>query len=144
MTVTHRHGAHDSHTHDAIGYAVHRRPIDDEVVESDTRVDVEVPAGLPKLDGSLTAAAGWAMMAPEAKDYADIPPMTVKRGGLKWPDAGEADYARRVASYERHMAAERLHREKRTAQWMSTVRVLGVLFLLALVLLGMMDALPWQ
>jgi hypothetical protein len=134
MSVTHRHGLSESHTHDAIDYAEHQRPMDDEVVESDTRLDSTVGVELPKFDGSLTAAAGWDMM----------PPTTVKRGGLKWPDVTEASYAQKVSSYERHMAAERAHRQKRHKEWMSTVRVLGVLFLLALVLLGMMDALPWQ
>jgi hypothetical protein len=79
-----------------------------------------------------------------AAAFAGLPPTTVKRGGMKWPDASEADYAQKFASYERHMVAERIERRKRMAQWMSTVRVLGVLGLLALVLLGMMDALPWQ
>jgi hypothetical protein len=197
MRVTHRHGLSESHTHDAIDYAEHQRPMDNEVVESDTRLDLTVSAELPKaappiLDarivalhkidnivgnesvigedgttelrailfealadlppaehrgrksgGMLTAPTGWSAPSDTIKD-AFLPPMTVKRGGLKWPDASEADYAQKFASYERHMVAERLYRQKRNKEWLSTLRVLGVLFLLALVLLGMMDALPWQ
>ena len=90
-------------------------------------------------DGMLTAPAGWC-----APSDGFVPPITVKRGGLKWPDASEADYAQKFASYERHMVAERAFRQKRHKEWMSTIRVLGLLALIALVLLAMMDALPWQ
>jgi len=145
MSVTHRHGAHGSHTHDALSYAEHQQPIENEIVESDTRLDdtigVEPSPGTYSYNGppQYDMPAGWC--APP-DDF--LPPMTVKRGGMKWPADEVAAQLRLERDAMQVREADRADRLKRHKEWMSTIRVLGVLFLLTLIVLARLDALPWQ
>jgi hypothetical protein len=146
MSVTHRHGAHGSHTHDALSYAEHQQPIDDEIVESDTRLDADLPPPEHRgrvVDGMLTAPAGWCAPSDVAGD-GFVPPVTVKRGGMKWPTDEVAAQLRLERDAMQVREADRADRLKRHKEWMSTIRVLGVLFLLTLIVLARLDALPWQ
>lgn len=75
----------------------------------------------------------------------DWPAISVKRGGPTFPKPGEpGPWPEQVAAYERDRAAQRAAQLKRHKERQGTLRVLGTLSLVVLVLLAMMNALPWQ
>jgi hypothetical protein len=92
--------------------------------------------------GAGISNGGWC--AP-SEAVGEIPEVKVPRGGMQWPKPGDPVPTReQFAAYERARTLEATQRAKRHKERQGTIRVLGTLALVVLVLLAMMDALPWQ
>lgn len=93
----------------------------------------------PVGDPGLVQAGGYCAPSEPLIAEAELPTITVQRGGLKFPEV-DPNAVRSLEGFKVYQQ----ERTKRAAAVQSTIRGVALMLLILIVLLAVGDALPWQ